>query len=480
MSGRAWKERCERWSDPACWCLLQCAVLVIVLILLALAPAALAKNGAFRSTGHGNPDKGPQRRTDIPRGSCAQCHQQHSSYESGSRRNQKALFAANDNELCFSCHAMPSEVGVFPGNAAWQRSTHATANGMLRPDDANRTLDDANKCVNCHDPHGNRDALGVVPALLAMRAPELCLTCHDGSRAANIRNELRKSYRHPMDERGKHDPAEGSDPGRFSGMTLADRHADCADCHNAHQVRGDPAPPSAPQASSRLAGVSRVEVLNGGAGALPNYRFLSASDPGDVLEYQVCFKCHSSFAKLPARQPDLARLTNPENPSFHPIQAEGRNRNIDPAAFTNGWSAQSQVLCTDCHNTDDRRLRGPHGSSYPYILKKPHPTATTRQAPDRGELCFDCHSFDVYADATAPDSVARASRFNGPGTAGHTFHVAIEKVPCAACHESHGSTRNAALIAGGREISLYTQSPAGGTCNTRCHGLETYTASYPR
>ncbi len=454
--------------------------IVLVVCLLLAGTGAFGKNGAFRATGHGHQEKGPQRRTDVPRGSCAQCHEHHGSHARGAQRSTDALFAANDNELCFTCHTTPSEDGVFPGNASWLRSTHATANGMLRPGVDQRSLDDANKCVNCHDPHGNRDALGVVPALGAVRGEELCLSCHDGSRASDIRGELTKSYRHPMDERGKHDPSEGSDAGRFSGMTPGDRHADCADCHNVHQVRSDPAPPSAPQASNRLAGVSRVEVLNGGAGTLPIYRFLTASDPGDVLEYQVCFKCHASFAKLPARRPDLARLTNPNNPSFHPVQAEGRNPNIDLAAFATGWTAQSLVRCTDCHTTDDRRLRGPHGSSNAYILKKPYPTSTSRQVPDRGDLCFDCHAFDVYADASAPESVVNASRFNGPATAGHTFHVAIQRVPCYACHETHGSTRNAALIATGREISLYTQTPTGGTCNTGCHGLETYKTNYPR
>jgi len=377
------------------------------LIFFCLLPSAFciyAKNGAYKFTLHGDADKGPQRRTDVPRGSCLQCHdQQADGYRSAIQRKADAgLFAPNDNNLCFACHSIP----------VWTQSAHAQ-----------------DKCIDCHDPHGVRDRDGVIEHMLSEREPQVCLRCHDGSRAADIRTELTKSYVHGT----------------------RNRQAACSDCHNVHQVIKDPAPSSA-DASNRLAGVSRVQVANGGAGVIPGYRLVAADDPGDPKEFEVCFKCHSSYAKQPFGQPDLARLTNPANASFHPIQAAGRNARISPEAFVNGFGPDSIITCSDCHDQ--------HGSFYRYLLKK-----------SQDDLCFDCHTREVYAGGST------GSRFNT-----HALHVAIAKVQCFACHETHGSPRNAALIATGRMpgMNSYTQTPSGGNCISICHSLQTYTVSYPR
>ena len=351
-----------------------------------------AKNGAYKSTLHGDPERGPQRRFDVPRGSCLQCHDQ----QAGDDR-----FAVNDNTLCFTCHSMP----------IWPQSAHAQ-----------------DQCVDCHDPHGVRDRDGVIAHMLAEREPQVCLRCHDGSRAADIRSQLTKSYVHGA----------------------RNRQAACSDCHNVHEVIKDPAP-SSTAPSTRLAGVSRVQVVNGGANVIPGYRLAAAGDPGDPKEFEVCFKCHSSYAKQPLGQSDLARLTNPVNASFHPIQAAGRNARISPQAFVDGFGPESVITCSDCHEQ--------HGSWFRYLLKK-----------SQDDICFDCHARDVYVDGSA------GSRFNG-----HALHV-IQKVECFACHETHGSPRNAALIATGRfpGMNSYSQSASGGNCTSSCHGLQSYTVSYPR
>src|SRR4029077_16108379 len=91
-----------------------------------------AKNGAFASTAHGDPVKGPQRLVDRPRGSCSQCHKQPASHDAMlPQRNASALFTENDNNLCFACHALPSESGGFPGSGTWMQSGHALSPRML-------------------------------------------------------------------------------------------------------------------------------------------------------------------------------------------------------------------------------------------------------------------------------------------------------------------------------------------------------------
>ncbi len=433
------------------------------LVLVLFASTALAKNGAFRSTPHGDPQKGPERQTSVQRGSCVQCHNWRANKGArAGRLENRGLFASNNNELCITCHATPSPSGVFPSAADWQQSAHAM------------TSAEGNLCIQCHDPHGVRDSAGVIPAMLREREPGLCLRCHDGARGgADIRSEMRKPSIHARDARGTHDPHEGNN-------RAPQRHATCSDCHNPHRAMQPSAPSPAPEASQRLAGVSRVETTGGVAGMAPLYTWRTAADPATANEYEICFKCHSSWTRQPPGQSDIALETSPASRSFHPIQAVGRNPRIDRNAFVGDWDAQSRVSCTDCHSSDDDRVRGPHGSSYPFLLKKRSPSISDPEPMSRGDLCFDCHSFDVYADASSHATVQRASRFNAP--AGHAFHSGTMKVACGVCHETHGSRREEALIATGRfpGISSYTQTAAGGTCNSTCHSTKSYVVSYPR
>ena len=416
--------------------------------LCVLIPAlCLAENGAFPATRHGDPVNGPQRMMNEPRGECCQCHPH--TVDPMMPAYDYGLFAPNDNNLCFTCHTLGSEDGIFQGNATWQQSTHALKSLGT----------DANKCTACHDPHGVKDTTGVIPAMLSAREPDLCINCHDGSKATDIRDQLTKSYWHGMLARGSHDTHEGGDPAKFAAMPSPNRHVQCSDCHNSHVTGG---------------GVSRIEVINNAAGMAPQYTFRPADDPSPANEYEICFKCHSAWTVQPSGQTDLALVTNPNNPSYHPIQAAGKNPNIDRNAFVTGYAPDTIVTCTSCHGTDDPTVKGPHGSSYRYLLKKQ--SGTTSQE----DICFSCHSFDVYGNAASAVGVQNASRFNS-GT-GHVFHVASQSIACSSCHETHGSTRYPFLIARNRfpGITTYTQTPAGGTCTSSCHAPQTYTVTYPR
>lgn len=442
-----------------------------------VAPVATAKNGAFRSSAHGNREKGPQRRSEIPRGSCSQCHDDHASHK-GAKGGQHGLFAANDNDLCFSCHAGQGSIGTYPGRGLWNRSAHALSPEMVLRGRDGRDASDVNKCVNCHDPHGVNDAQGLVPSMLVKREKDLCLACHDGSSGADVRAQLLLPYVHGAFARGEHDPMEAADGARSAS---ASRHVSCSDCHNAHRATESRGAAQAPDASALLRGVSRVEVDNGPAGSQPSFRFRAASEPGDAKEYEICFKCHSSWTKQKPGEADIARVTNPANPSYHPIQAAGRNR-IDPAAFAGGVTSETMVRCTDCHGASERGAIGLHGSSYEKLLRRPSATSDAPQTARKDDLCFTCHAFDVYANASSAVDVQKASRFNAPGSAGHAFHAGTQRIPCYACHDAHGSTRYGALIATGRlsGIAGYSQTPLGGSCMPSCHEPKLYKANYAR
>jgi hypothetical protein len=316
--------------------------------------------------------------------------------------------------------------------------------------------------------------------MTAVREEGLCLECHDGAPAPDVRGPFRRAFAHPIGTSGRHDAGEGGDASRFG---TGNRHVECADCHNPHRGLRDRVPPVPPAASNRLVGVSRVKVTNGTAGSMPIYTYAGPAETGFAAEYEICFKCHSSWTTRPVGQSDLALLLNPGNPSFHPVEQAGRNRNIADAAFVNGWAWDRLVYCSDCHGSDDPTVRGPHGSSYRHLLRKDYAATTARTPMAPTDLCFDCHSWDTYANRGAGSSVLGASRFNPPRTGeGHAFHVGEQGYTCYVCHQSHGSTQRGALIATGRApgVAGFSQSAGGGTCTATCHGTESYSVNYPR
>jgi predicted CXXCH cytochrome family protein len=476
------------------------AALILFRVFLGLAvslitvPSSLmAKGGVYPMTKHGDPVAGVQRDPALPRGDCAQCHVAHD----GSSPTPFTLSAPNANALCYTsgCHATSAANNIYQGQSLYDASGHATNTTMVWPG-ADPTVDsfappakptgDWGTCTNCHDPHGyNRDGTGLIPSLTFSREEKPCIVCHDGAPAGkDIKSEFNKAYRHPTTTiSGKHDIGEDGTSSAY-GALQDNRHAECVDCHNPHIAKGGFSPPFPPDASERIRGVGRVEVLNGGAGFAPTYTYRGPSDTIPApKEYEVCFKCHSSWTTQPAGQPDLALLFNGNNPSYHPVEAQGKNLNINLNSFVNNWDATKLMYCSDCHASDDPNVAGPHGSQHPYILKKDYTASSSSRTMSSDEICFECHRYDTYANKEASNTIQGYSRFNRPAfEKGHAFHLDEKQYPCYACHDSHGSTTRPHLIVTGRNPGLndYTESPNGGTCYPTCHGAETYTINYPR
>ena len=467
--------------------------LAVALVVAGPRPAG-TRGGVYTQTKHGNATTGVRRTRDWPAGSCQQCHTQHSG-------NAFALFAPNTNALCAGCHGAPAANGIYQGPTTYSGSSHATSTVMVWPG-PDPTVDrgaprpklpaDAGKCVNCHTPHGHRDATGLIPSQVFSREEKLCIVCHDGSPAAkNVKADLAKTYKHPMGTIiGRHDEAENGTPAKYAASPTNNRHSECVDCHNPHVAKADVGlAPVAPNASNRLLGLGRVAVTNRAAGAVPQYTYRGPADPSPALEYEVCFKCHSSWTTLPITTPsggtpkDMAVQFNPNNASHHPVEEAGKNQNINANAFVNNWNATKTMYCTDCHTSDTTSVRGPHGSLYNYILKMDYRPSSSQHTTSSTELCFDCHRYDTYANTRAAAGVQAYSRWNSPASSGgHTLHVGQKQQPCYACHESHGAPTLPHLIVTGRSPGLtsYTQSSTGGTCTQTCHAARAYSINYPR
>lgn len=411
------------------------AAVAAMLVVVSAREAGLV-GGVYTQTKHGNTTTGVNRIPDWPIGSCEQCHLQHDS----TSPNAFALFAPNTNALCYTagCHSASGARGIYQGPTVYNASRHASTTNMVWPG-PDLTVDaaappanlagDWGKCINCHDPHGyNRDGTGLIPSLTFSREEKLCYVCHDGSPAKDAKSDFTKTVHHPV---------VNTDPLRRVG-----RSVECTDCHNAHVATGPSHTYSTIATSTRsqitppLVGVSGVQfnylgLLNWPAYNVGWYTAIPYST-GATYEYQICFKCHSSYfwglgtppnglsangAVASPVETDLAQEFSPSNKSGHPVVTGLNNypNSTVPKALTAAGMAApfntnvgtQTMMCSDCHNTDaaSTAAQGPHGSAVPFMLRGPNtywPTDalgakynlgnnTNGTAFLAGLFCLNCH-----------------------------------------------------------------------------------------
>ena len=151
-----------------------------------------------------------------------------------------------------------------------------------------------------------------------------------------------------------------------------------------------------------------------------------------TYDYQICFKCHSSYAwgtgtvpnglspngsvSTPV-QTDAAQEFNPNNKSGHPVvtgldnypnsSVVGGKRGLLAAAMKAPWNVNlgtQTMMCTDCHNTDSSTpaAQGPHGSASQYMLRGANaanwPAVTLSNIST--SWCANCHNDSAGAPHT--------------------------------------------------------------------------------
>jgi len=385
---------------------------------------------------------------------CVSCHDPHSQRLDPTAG--KFLVKGNRaSALCVTCHRR-SGTGW-----SWTSSSHAlsaksytAANtggaAGLGAHTGYQTVGD-NACESCHRPHSAPQAQRL---LKAVNQRDVCFQCHGNAPVAakNLATAFAKTYRHPLETSTAtilHDAAEvRTSSTNFSG---ARRHVDCADCHNAHGAAAGLHVSGTNQiASGPLVGASGVEPSAYPA-VLPltgSYPMTSAAQGGYTVtraaarEYQVCLKCHSSYAfgatppAAPSGGPgtDVAAAFNPNNRSYHPVIGAPHLRTpaTNLLAPWNTTTSATRMYCTDCHGNNETTSatvpQGPHGSSNPYMLRFANATWSTTSPTLTGGtgFCFNCHN---------------------PATA-QTMNIVHDvdnhaSRPCQACHSAspHGSFR---------------------------------------
>ena len=311
---------------------------------------------------------------------------------------------------------------------------------------------------------------------------------------------------------------------RMNFRVISNRHSECSDCHNSHTLDNSNASetPGGWTVSGALKNVPGVGVTNNATGSTPLFTLKSSA----TYEYELCFKCHSSFTVLPTYTTpsyglqDKAKEFNTNNYSYHPVEGMGTNQTPRMAANLAGTSGNkvwtlattSVIRCTSCHssyrNTTD--FTG-HTSRYMGILRNNYRDRVLRTnaeiyADADFALCFSCHANGPFS--TSSDNLRSDTNFRyhgkhtretkGEGSASTDINVAGAGrglALCAECHwRLHGntgttasnskrlvnfapnvepsSTHDAGGSSGPKFILLTEGDPDTGACLLKCHGKD--------
>ena len=352
-------------------------------------------------------------------------------------------------------------------------------------------------CARCHRTHTAEGADSLLRGNATQTA--LCITCHDGTgagagdpasefpnnpdtgtRLPNVSDEYAEatvggvsvagfSHNVPASAGNAHagrlsDEDAGATPvDEFGGVS--NRHSECTDCHDPH---GSAATPASEQvmngavgqgwtASARIAGVSGATITSF-TGNTPNFAFLNGTSDTLTREYQLCYKCHSSFTTLPAGTPDTAAQFNPTAPanasgSFHPVEAAGTNKSL---AMTNSllggtywnFTKTGTVRCVHCHAYSAVSVASGYIPSDAHAAPAASPnrkgillgnyndttsdiTGLSSKLTENYSLCLNCHATEPFkTDNTQASNFDRHAKHIGKG------------IGCPVCHyeTEHSST----------------------------------------
>ena len=306
-------------------------------------------------------------------------------------------------------------------------------------------------CSGCHRLH---QAVGQ-PLQKSQPEESVCFSCHDGTNppAPNIKAQFQKAYKMPIaGAAGVHTPGEARTrtSASFNGPN---RHIECVDCHNPHKAGASTHIPGTNYASSVFQDQWGIAVSNVVSWTAPVFTPISPVR----YEYEVCLKCHSSWAygANPPASPsggfpetDQSKEFNTLNPAYHPVQAPGKNPFVGrfgsyASSLIGGFSPTSTMYCSDCHRSETASdPKGPHGSTQPFILRGAW-NRNTGSPGSSNHLCFNCHNFNVYADENNENNPSQTG-FSSDRKNLHAFMVGKRGKVCMDCHIAvpHGWQRD--------------------------------------
>lgn len=435
---------------------------------------------------------------------CTSCHNPHIQGKDPVSLNF-LVKESSGGKLCLACHDPTRQIsGQANPIADWAISAHALSTSKIAPQallgSYSTVATDA--CISCHAPH---QATGVTRILRGQNEQD-CVACHNGGTNVSPMLPNDNVFAEYQTPKVGHPFPTTSNPHDASEDTLLNnnRHATCVDCHNAHssQTVGIFPPPP-------LIRISQGDIA--GIDASTGTKVLTPA----VNQYDNCLRCHGTstgkqtniiYGYAPQRAvsagdplnliPQFAASSTSSHPVMHARSSALPQPSLLPAMLNidgvkQGRAMGDQILCTDCHNSDDNRefggtgANGPHGSIYTHILERryimsqavtPGSTITNLYPnPDLSvagpyALCGKCHDL--------ANQIIKNTSWNE-----HSQHINTG-ISCSVCHTAHGmGTSSGGVISGERLINFdlnvvasnagatISYSHASNTCVLACHGV---------
>lgn len=353
-------------------------------------------------------------------------------------------------------------------------------------------------CVHCHEEHGTMRGSeppivsGGPDIYLGFEVEEdLCYGCHSpGAGVEPAGRDVRDKIETDILKTYSHDPTSALYSHRANETSVdsisTDKHVECTDCHNPHEAKTENDGLVGPRtkgsnaigANSPLRGVSGVEFSgypNEWTTTLTTWNAIDPSnytftDPA-TMEYQICFKCHTSFSgntddwdgAAPSSSlawTDVAMEFDPGNASRHPVVRDIVIDNLNALQLEGDpykWNPGQTMYCSDCHGSDDDGMTndryGPHGSSIRWMLTGTYKNWPYESSSDNGcdetcgtavfaslsdtttatTFCRNCHPNPLdesTSDATPNQQSTNAHWTSGVGTSQHVTNSVV----CVACH----------------------------------------------
>ncbi|MBI4641853.1 MAG: hypothetical protein HY731_14275, partial [Candidatus Tectomicrobia bacterium] len=430
---------------------------------------------------------------------CTSCHEPHDNQNTKFLRANKFHVSSSQPQICLRCHNKDRA-----GQSGWSASTHATSTRVISSTLLNAPtfptpISGENQvwqfhCLSCHDPHTKQGAQRLhregADSNQDVAIEETCFQCHKSYGVDTFAPDIRIQFAKDPDfgeggtgsgmniklNPGFHEPVVTMNP--VEPVLNNTKHVECVDCHNPHQVRS----------GNKLEGIRGI--------AIDGSTVVEDNAATDILEYQLCFRCHGpTFATMIPQSLDAnGNNVRPPgggnkqvelqttNSAYHPVAGQGKNQ----SSVLNNYSAGGQLLsdlsrtstirCTDCHNNNYysgpsfrgsvsqyastlAEPKGPHGSTNKRILRGNYVTGSgfdnnslpmPKPSPYNSNnfaLCFNCHDETRLTDRRNAANGGQAvtnfyqDQFGAGRDSLHNLHLkntdGINNFGSVICHECH-------------------------------------------
>jgi predicted CXXCH cytochrome family protein len=284
--------------------------------------------------------------------------------------------------------------------------------------------DTPDTCALCHRSHS-----GQSPRLLPATEMDLCLTCHDGTGSQYF---VAQDFESPASEHpvtdgtltcsSCHDPhLNWQDNPRLLDADGSHRgNAVCYTCHG----QGDPNPPATDYETPFETGFHQPHI--------------SAPTTGTQIECSSCHKPHASTSGgLAVQKDENGCFPCHDGSTIGGDVLSGFTASVDARTHHDVFDADqavqgTRIECTNCHN--------PHAAASASKVvdpEDPSPASLSLWAGTASAFCVVCHDGTLPTSTqTEPFAPAPQSPVLLPISGG----IHVERYPCQACHDAHGTT----------------------------------------